>query len=127
MGDARRKRKRARGSPIGRRQPIGSTGTTVDLDRLLIARGWVVVDRADEYAIYDWSLSAPDIAHDITCLIIDLTGRYRMPPYRLSLADGERVLYHSASALVTDLDAIEARRCGTCRPTGRLGKDVSNV
>lgn len=77
--------------------------------------------------MYDWLPSAPDIDHDITSLIVDLTGRYRMPPYRLSLADGERVLYHSASALVTDLDAIEARRYGTCKPTGCLGKDLSNV
>ena len=33
--------------------------TAEELDFLLLERGWVAVDRAQNYAVYDWPPSAP--------------------------------------------------------------------
>jgi hypothetical protein len=42
--------------------------TAEELDFLLLKRGWVAVDRAQNYAMYDWPPSAPHAQHDITYL-----------------------------------------------------------
>ena len=36
--------------------------TAEELDFLLLERGWVAVDRAQNYAVYDWPPSAPQRA-----------------------------------------------------------------
>jgi hypothetical protein len=99
MGEAGRKRKGDCSSSIELLQEIrpavatteavASVGLpTAEIDQLLLSRGWIAVDRGHEYAIYDWPPSAPDAHHAITCLILDLTGRYGLPPYRVSVVDG---------------------------------------
>jgi hypothetical protein len=67
--------------------------------------------------MYDWSPSAPDEGHEFTYLIIDLRGDHGAgPPYRVSVVNGDRLMYEVESALVADLDTIEAARCaGVCR------------
>ena len=85
--------------------------TAEDLDFLLLERGWVAVDRAQNYAVYDWPPSAPHAQHDITYLIVDLTGRFSFPPYRVSIVDDDPIEYDSAATLVDNLGMIEARRC----------------
>jgi len=94
----------------------GAELSAVELDQLLLDRRWIAVDRAPGYAMYDWLPSAPDANHEITYLIVDMTGDCRLPPYRVSLVGGDRITYHIASALVADLDMIEARRCAGCKP-----------
>jgi hypothetical protein len=88
---------------------------TVDLDQLLLNRGWIAVDRGDGHAMYDWPPSAPSSEHEITYLIVDACGKYG-PPYRVSVVDGERFMYDIASHLVADLDMIEESRCTNCDP-----------
>jgi hypothetical protein len=129
MGEASRRRKGVRSSPIEWDvRPLSVTIKAIadvglpalEIHHLLLSRGWVAVDRRNGNAIYDWPPSAPDADHEITSLILDLTGRYGLPPYRVSVVDGERVMYDSASALVADLDMIEASRCAVCKPCGSV-------
>ena len=63
----------------------------------------------DELTVYDWPPSAPDEEHEFTYLIIDLRGEPGAgPPYRVSVVNGDRLLYEVESALVADLNTIEA-------------------
>jgi len=80
---------------------------------------WVAVDRAQNYAVYDWPPSAPHAQHDITYLIVDLTGRFSFPPYRVSIVNGDPIEYDSAATLVDNLGMIEARRCSGRGHRGR--------
>ena len=93
--------------------------TAEELDFLLLERGWVAVDRAQNYAVYDWPPSAPHAQHDITYLIVDLTGRFSFPPYRVSIVDDDPIEYDSAATLVDNLGMIEARRCSGRGHRGR--------
>jgi hypothetical protein len=87
----------------------------VELDQLLTSRGWVEIDRADGLTMYDWLPSAPDHDHEITYLIVDLRGVAGVgPPYRVSDVNGDRLTYEVRSALIEDLDTIEAIRCAGC-------------
>ncbi len=83
----------------------------IELDQLLTDRGWVEFDRMDELTVYDWPPSAPDEEHEFTHLIIDLRGGPGAgPPYRVSVVNGDRLMYEAESALVADLNTIEASR-----------------
>jgi len=93
--------------------------TAEELDFLLLERGWVAVDRAQNYAVYDWPPSAPHAQHDITYLIVDLTGRFSFPPYRVSIVNDDPIEYDSAATLVDNLGRIEARRCSGRGHRGR--------
>jgi hypothetical protein len=89
----------------------------VELNQLLTDRGWVEVDRVDELTMFDWSPSAPDEDHEITYLIIDLRREPGAgPPYLVSVVNGDRLMYEVESALVADLDTIEAARCAAGMP-----------
>lgn len=88
----------------------------IELERLLESRGWVAVDRADRYVVYDWPQSEPGGALELTHVFIDCNGRSDSPPYRVSLVDGERHVFNERSDLMTNLDAIEGRRCPNCGP-----------
>lgn len=122
-----RKPRSARRNPVrsrrGMRTPPkiasrdGLTVADVELHQLLTDRGWVVIDRVDEVATFNWPPSAPDQEHEFTYLIIDLRGeRGAGPPYRVSVVSGDRLMYEAGSALVADLDTIEAARCAGCMP-----------
>ena len=63
----------------------------------------------------DWPPSAPDEDHEITYVIVDLRGEAGVePPHRVSVVNGDRLMYEAESALVADLDTIEASRCAGC-------------
>jgi hypothetical protein len=98
----------------------------VDLERLLVAHGWVAVDRADRYVVYDWPPSEPGDGLDFTHLFIDFNGWSDAAPYRVSLVDGERHMLTDRDDLLADLEAIEARRCPNCGPaTPRLRNEAA--
>jgi hypothetical protein len=59
----------------------------------------------------------PTRKHEITYLIIDLRGEPGTgPPYRVSVVNGDRLMYEVESALVADLNTIEGSRCAGCTP-----------
>ena len=90
-------------------------------DRLLLDRGWLRLEHgAGQYALYELPL-CPSVPHDGAYISSDTerissdTERpLKMLRYRVILGDGERWFYDSAAALISDLDIIEAGRCGTC-------------
>jgi len=104
------------------------TLSTDELDRLVLDRGWIAVDRADGYAMYDWPPSSQNANHEVTYLILDVTGCNRPPSYRVSCLDGKRAMYETAPSLVADLDLIATRLCAARRasrvPTGERMKRV---
>jgi hypothetical protein len=116
----------ARREPVESRQRIPRTPPEVDdhggvavadveLNQMLTDRGWIEFDRVNGFTMYDWPPSAPDEEHEITYLIVDLRGEPAAgPPYRVSVVNGDRLMYETESALVADLDTIEARRCAGC-------------
>lgn len=122
----RRKRRSARRKPVRPLLGILRTPPTitshsgvavadVELDRLLTDRGWVEFDRVNGLTMYDWPPSAPDDGHEITYLIVDLHIAAGVgSPYRVSVVNGDRLMYEVGSALVADLDTIEATRCAGC-------------
>jgi hypothetical protein len=110
-------RQRTRCTPLKVDDHGGGAVADVELNRLLTDRGWVEVDRIDELTVYDWPPSAPDQEHEFTYLIIDLRGEPGAgPPYRVSVVNGDRLMYGAESELVADLDTIEASRCAGCMP-----------
>jgi hypothetical protein len=125
---ASRKQRSARRRPVRSRRRIlrtpheiddrgGVAVADVELDQLLTDRGWVEFDRVDGLTMYDWPPSARDQDHEITCLIVDLRGSAGVgPPYRVSVVNGDRLMYEVESALVADLDTIEASPCAGCTP-----------
>lgn len=67
--------------------------------------------------MYDWPPSAHAEDHETTYVIVDLGGEAGVePPYRVSVINGDRLMYEIESALVADLDTIEASRCAGCTP-----------
>ena len=88
----------------------------IELEQLLVSRGWVVADRAERYVVYDWLPSEPGDGLDYTHVFIDFNGHCNAPPYRLSLVDGERHMFSERSGIIANLHAIEARRCPNCGP-----------
>ncbi|AEV73316.1 hypothetical protein MycrhN_2735 [Mycolicibacterium rhodesiae NBB3] len=69
----------------------------------------------DELTVYHWPPSAPGEKHEFTYLIIDLRGEPGAgPPYRVSVVNGDPLMYEAESALVADLNTIEASRCAGC-------------
>lgn len=128
MKNARRKQRGALRGPVESRQRTLRTPPKIDdhggvavadieLNQLLTDRGWVEFDRVDELVMYDWPPSAPDEEHEFTYLIIDLRGEPGAGPrYRVSVVNGDRLMYEVESALVADLDTIEATRCVGCPP-----------
>jgi hypothetical protein len=128
VNKASRKQRGARHRLVGARQWIprtppkdddhgGVAVADVELNQLLTDRGWVEFDRVDELAMFDWPPSAPDEEHEFTYLIIDLRGEPGAgPPYRVSVVNGDRLMYEVESALVADLNTIEASRCAGCTP-----------
>lgn len=130
MKNARRKQRSARRRLVQPRQRIRRTSrkindvgvsvANVKLHQLLTERGWIEFDRADGMTMYDWPPSAPDEDHEITYVIVDLRGELGVePPYRVSVVNGDRLMYEAESALVADLDTIEASRCAGCAPCPR--------
>ena len=120
-GSARRKTVRPRLGILRTHTAMAShSGVAVadgELHQLLTDRGWVEIDRVDELTMYDWPPSAPDEEHESTYLIIDLRGQPGAgSPYRVSLVNGDRLMYEVESALVADLNRIEASRCAGCTP-----------
>lgn len=96
---------------------VGVSLANAELHHLLTERGWNEYCRADGRTMYDWPPSAPDKEHEITYLIVDLLGEPGAgPPYRVSVVSGDRLMYEVDSALVADLDTIEATRCPGCTP-----------
>ncbi|MDT5059361.1 MAG: hypothetical protein QOF66_7727 [Mycobacterium sp.] len=96
---------------------VGVSVANAELDQLLTERGWIESCRADGRTMYDWPPSAPDIYHEITYLITDLRGEPGAgPPYRVSVVNGDRMMYEVESALIAHLDTIEAARCAECMP-----------
>jgi hypothetical protein len=120
------KQRSARRRPVWSRQRVlgappqiddhgGVAVADVELDQLLTGRGWVEFERVDGLTMYDWPPSAPNGDHEITYLIVDLRGAVRVgPSYRVSVVDGDRLMYEVKSELVADLDTIEASRCTGC-------------
>lgn len=99
---------------------VGVSVANVELHQLLTERGWVEFDRADGRVMYDWPPSAPDEEHEITYVIVDLRGEAGVePPYRVSVVNGDRLMYEVESTLVADLNTIEASRCAGCAPCPR--------
>jgi hypothetical protein len=88
----------------------------IELEHLLVSRGWVIADRAERYVVYDWLPSEPGDRLDYTHVFIDFNGRSDAPPYRLSLVDGERHMFTERNGIIANLEAIEARRCPDCGP-----------
>jgi hypothetical protein len=75
----------------------------------------------------DWPPSAPDEDHEITYVIVDLRGEVGVgPPYRVSVVNGDRLMYEAESVLVADLDTIEARRCAGCTPARTKRRDSAS-
>jgi hypothetical protein len=102
---------------------VGASVANVELHQLLTERGWVELDRACGRVMYDWPPSAPDEDHEITHVIVDLRGEAGVePPYRVSVVNGDRLMYEVESALVADLDTIEASRCAGCTPCPLEGR-----
>lgn len=96
---------------------VGVSVANTELHHLLTERGWIESCRADRRIMYDWPSSAPDEDHEATYLIIDLRGEASGgPPYRVSVVNGDRLMYEVESALVADLDTIETTRCAGCVP-----------
>lgn len=128
MKNARRKQRGALRGPVESRQRTLRTRPKIDdhggvvvasleLNQLLTDRGWVEFDRVDELVMYDWPPSAPEEEHEFTYLIIDLRGEPGAGPrYRASVVNGDRSMYEFESALVADLNTIEASRCARCTP-----------
>jgi hypothetical protein len=128
VAKASRKQRGARRGPVESRQRTlrtppkiddhgGVAVADVELNQLLTDRGWVEFDRVDELVMYDWLPSARDEEHEITYLIVDLRGEPGAgPPYRVSVVNGDRLMYEVESELVADLDTIEASRCAGCTP-----------
>lgn len=128
MNEARREQRSTRRQSVGRgngspalrpRSMIrgGVAVADVELHQLLTGRGWVEIDRVDELTMYDWPPSAPDKEHEFTYLIIDLRSDPGAgPAYRVSVANGDRLMYEVEAELVADLDTIEASRCAGCTP-----------
>jgi hypothetical protein len=126
VNKASRMQRGARRRPVESRQRTRRTPPDIDdhgsvavadveLNQLLTDRGWVEFDRVDELTVYDWPPSAPDEEHEFTYLIVDLRGEPGAgPPYRVSVVNGDRLMYEAESALVADLNAIEASRCAGC-------------
>ena len=125
MKNARREQRSARRRLVQPRQRIRRTSRKInddvvsvanaELHQLLTERGWIEFDRADGMTMYDWPPSAPDEDHEITYAIVDLRGEASVgPPYRVSVVNGDRLMYEGESALVADLDTIEASRCAGC-------------
>lgn len=123
--DRKRKRRRRASVRSGQRLPIASTPLVIrdgmspdaELERMLVVRGWVAVDRADRYVVYDWPPSEVGGTLDCTHVFIDFNGWSDAPPYRVSLVDCERHIFTKRSDLLANLNAIEARRCPNCGPT----------
>lgn len=123
MGKTGTKRRRA---PEGRNRRIRPTGggiatnglgvANADLHYVLIDRGWTEWDRADGLIMYDWPPSASGDDHESTYLIVDSRGTSAvgLPPYRVSLVSGDRLMYEEQRELEADLEAIEAGRCAAC-------------
>ncbi len=128
MKNARRKQRSARHRLVQPGQTVrrtsrkvngdgGDSAANADLHHLLADRGWIEICRANGRAMFDWPPSAPDDGHEITYLIIDLRGQPDAgPPYRVSVVNGDRLMYEVESALVADLDMIEAAQCAECLP-----------
>lgn len=128
MAKASRKERSARRRPVRSRQRIPRTPPRVDdhggvavadveLNQMLTERGWIEFDRVDGLTTYEWPPSASDDNHEITYLIIDLRGDPGAgPPYRASVVNGDRLMYEVESALVADIETIEASRCPGCMP-----------
>jgi hypothetical protein len=124
--NARRKQGSAWSGLVQPRQRIRRTSRKVnddgvvslanaELHQLLTDRGWIEFCRADGRTMYDWPPSAPDEDHESTYVIVDLRGEMGVgPPYRVSVVNGDRLMYEAESALVADLDTIEATRCAGC-------------
>jgi hypothetical protein len=92
-----------------------STPIDAALDGLLARRGWVLVERSPAGDVYDWidSTASPD--HEPTYMIVAADQvADALPPYRVRLADGQRLTYDSVSCLAADLERIEAHRCCPC-------------
>lgn len=91
----------------------------IELENLLVSRGWVILDRGERYVVYGWVPSEPGDKLDYTHVFIDFNGRSDAPPYRLSLVDGERHMFTERIGIIANLEAIEARRCPSCGPIAR--------
>jgi len=108
---------RLRGTSRKINDDVGVSVANAELHRLLTERGWIECDRADGRTMYDWPPSAPDEDHEITYVIVDLRrDAGGGPPYRVSVVNGDRLMYEAKSAFRADLDTIEASRCAGCAP-----------
>jgi hypothetical protein len=135
--NARRKQRSARRRLVHPRQRIrrpsreindevGVSVANAELHQVLTERGWIEFDRADGRSMYDWPPSAPDEDHEITYVIVDLRGEASVgPPYRVSVVNGDRLMYEGESALVAELDTIEASRCAGCTPCSHRSGTVA--
>ncbi|WP_139809216.1 hypothetical protein [Mycobacterium avium] len=84
-----------------------------NLDKLLIDRGWMLVERSWAGDVYDWPASAANRGHEVTYLIAAADDSLDSgAPYRVALIDGELRAYDDKDCLAADLDGIEARRFG---------------
>jgi hypothetical protein len=105
-------RKRAGGAVRTSARPADAVAVDTTLDRLLINRGWTLVERSWAGDVYDWLASAPNPDHEVTYLIVPANHALdHGPAYRVRLVDGQRLAYDTAACLAADLDGIEARRC----------------
>ena len=83
------------------------------LDAVLVRRGWALTERSPAGDVYDWMDSAVAADHETTYMIVaadDGADSDSLPPYRVRLADGQRLTYDTAACLVAELDGIEAYR-----------------
>jgi hypothetical protein len=65
----------------------------------------------------DWPPSASEEEHEIAYLISGFRGGPGGGPrYRVSVVNGDRLMYEAESSLVADLGTIEASRCAGCTP-----------
>lgn len=124
MKTANRRRKAAR----GRARQLGRNGAgcqahprtcddrravDANLDKLLIDRGWMLVERSWAGDVYDWPASAANRDHEVTYLIAAADDSLDSgAAYRVALIDGELRAYDHKDCLAADLEDIEARRFG---------------
>jgi len=92
-----------------------SAPVDVALDGLLVRRGWVLVERSPTGDVYDWIDSAVSADHEATYMIVATDHvADSLPPYRVCLADGQRLTYDTVTCLAADLEHIETHRCCSC-------------
>ena len=109
-----RARRSTKTSTLKRAAIAKSTPIDAALDALVMHRGWALAERSPAGDVYDWIDPGVAADHEPTYMIVaadHVADSDSLPPYRVRLADGQRLMYDTADCLVAELDRIEAHRC----------------